>query len=328
MSNANYLEHGGDSFVGDDLLGAVEGVLVEDVLASRLHHHTTTDGVPWVGKDSGSDSDDLGNSPSGEEVELLSVSGEDHLGGIEHSEVSGSVDDDSLHGDEESSVESNWSVRLDDLDKAVSESLEFTVVGLSDISGKTGTGEVEWVDEAEGGGSSSSSGSQVSGEELPEILLLVKSLQKDVLVGILEGEVQSLSWEVPDDVGEISSPEGSDSLLLWHTDKDVHDSLVALVSGDGLGSILDLKLETYALNLENQSANLEEKLDTLDRGNGGLGDGSSGTWNTINSKNLRKSKNLLNFRIFLIFLDNLLKLGTYLRRRDRSGIFWCRKTFP
>lgn len=28
------LEHGGDSFVLDDLLGAVEGVLVKDVLAS------------------------------------------------------------------------------------------------------------------------------------------------------------------------------------------------------------------------------------------------------------------------------------------------------
>ena len=228
------LEHGGDSFVLDDLLGAIEGVFVEDVLASRLHHHTTTNSVPWVGKDSRSDCDNLGNSPSGEEVELLSVSGEDHLGGIEHSEVSGTVDDDSLDGDEESSVESNWSIRLDDLDEAVSESLEFTIVGLSDISGKTSTGEVEWVDEAEGGGSSSSSGSQVSGEELPEVLLFVESLKEDCLVGILESEVQGLCWEVSDDVGEVSSPESSDSLLLWHTDENVHDSLVTLVSGDGL----------------------------------------------------------------------------------------------
>lgn len=255
------LEHSGHSFVLDDLLCAIEGVFVEDILASRLHHHTTTNSVPWVGKDSRSDCDNLSNSPSGEEVEFLSIRSEDHLGGIEHSEVCGTVDDNSLHGDEESSVESDWSIGFHDLDKAVSKSLEFTVVGLSNISSKTGTGKVEWVDEAEGGGSSSSSGSQVSCEELPEVLLFVESLKEDCLVCVLEGEVHGLSWEVPDDVSEVSSPEGSNSLLLWDTDENIHDSLVTLVNGDSLGSILDL----------------EEKLDTLNWGNSGLGDGSSGT---------------------------------------------------
>ena len=201
------------------LLSAIQSVLVEDVLTSRLHHHTTTDGIPRIGKDTRSDSDNLNlqnktsikiarnlsNGPSGEEVELL-IGREDSLGGIEHSEVSSTVDDDSLDGDEESTVQSDRSVGLDDLEDTVGESLEFTVSSLSDISSETSTGEVKRVDEAQGGGSGSSSGGEVSNEELPEFLLLINSIQEHLLVGVLEGEVQSLGGEVSDDVSEVSTP--------------------------------------------------------------------------------------------------------------------------
>lgn len=111
---------------------------------------------------------------------------------------------------------------------------------------------------------------------LPEVLLFVESLKEDCLVCVLEGEVHGLSWEVPDDVSEVSSPEGSNSLLLWDTDENIHDSLVTLVNGDSLGSILDLKFFIFIVE-KSFITHLEEKLDTLNWGNSGLGDGSSGT---------------------------------------------------
>ncbi|GMS89316.1 hypothetical protein PENTCL1PPCAC_11491, partial [Pristionchus entomophagus] len=192
----------------------------------------------------------------GEEVELL-LRGEHHLGGVEHSEVSGTVDDDTLDGDEESSVQSDGSVGLGDLDQTISETLELTVVGLSDVSGQTGTGEVKRIDEAERGGTGGSSGCEVSSQELPEILLLVKTLKEDLLVRVLEGEVQGLGREVTDDVSEISTPEGGESLLLGDSHEHIDDTLVTLVSGKNGSKI----------------TNLEKELDTLDGGDSGLGDG-------------------------------------------------------
>ncbi|GMR42213.1 hypothetical protein PMAYCL1PPCAC_12408, partial [Pristionchus mayeri] len=251
------LEHSSHTLVLDDLEGAVQGVLVEDVLATRLHHHASSHGIPRVRENSGSDSDDLSDSPSSEEVELL-LRCENHLGSVEHSEISGTVDDDTLDGDEESSVETDGSVGLDDLDQAISKTLELSAVALSDVSTKTGSGEVKGVDEAEGGGSGGSSGSKVSGEELPEVLLLVQTLEEDLLVGILEREVQGLGREVTDDVGEVSTPQGGEALLLGDSHEHIDDTLVTLVSGDVGRSVLYL----------------EKELDTLDRGDSGLGDGS------------------------------------------------------
>ncbi|GMR40818.1 hypothetical protein PMAYCL1PPCAC_11013, partial [Pristionchus mayeri] len=65
------LEHGCHSLVLDDLHSAVQSVLVEDVAATRLHHHASPHGVPRIRENTGADRDDLSNSPSGEEVELL-----------------------------------------------------------------------------------------------------------------------------------------------------------------------------------------------------------------------------------------------------------------
>ncbi|GMT19204.1 hypothetical protein PFISCL1PPCAC_10501, partial [Pristionchus fissidentatus] len=159
---------------------------------------------------------------------------------------------------EESSVESDRSIGASDLDEAVNQSVEFAGSGLSDVSSQAGTGKIERVDEAERGCSGSSSGSKVSGEELPEVLLLVKTLEEDLLVSILEGEVQSLGGEVTDDIGEISSPESGETLLLGDSHEHINDALVTLVFCDGARCVLHLK----------------EELDTLDGGDSGLGDGS------------------------------------------------------
>ncbi|GMT26435.1 hypothetical protein PFISCL1PPCAC_17732, partial [Pristionchus fissidentatus] len=162
---------------------------------------------------------------------------------------------------EESSVESDGSIGLGDLDEAVNKSLEFSGLALSDVSSETGTGEVKGVDEAERGGSSSSSGSKVKSEELPELPLLVDPVGEQLLEGVLEGEVQGLGGEVSDNVGEISSPESGESLLLGHTDEHIDDTLVTLVGSNRAGDVLHLK----------------EQLDALDGGDGSLGDGGGRT---------------------------------------------------
>merc|ERR1711964_828584 len=71
------------------------------------------------------------------------------------------------------------------------------------IVGKTGTGVIEGVDEEEGSGTSSTTGSQVTSHPLSiSITLLLESEHR--LVGVTEREVKSLCWEITDDVGSVS----------------------------------------------------------------------------------------------------------------------------
>lgn len=102
------------SFV--DLGPAVDGVLVHDVglSTSRLHHHTTTDSVEGVRDDTGSGGHNLGDHPLDQEWSLLGV-GQHATGRIVETEVGSTVDDDALHGDVESTVQTNNTVSLDGL---------------------------------------------------------------------------------------------------------------------------------------------------------------------------------------------------------------------
>lgn len=54
--------------------------------------------------------------------------------------------------------------------------------------------------------------------------VLVNATQEDLLVLVLEGEVQGLCGEVTDDIGEVTTPESSDSLFLGDTDEAVDNT--------------------------------------------------------------------------------------------------------
>jgi hypothetical protein len=41
---------------------------------------------------------------------------------------------------------------------------------------------------------------------------------------VLEGEVERLSWEVSDDIGQVTTPESEESLLLGNSDKAVNNA--------------------------------------------------------------------------------------------------------
>ena len=84
---------------------------------------------------------------------------------------------------------------------------------------------------------------------------------EDFLVEILEGEVEGLGGEVPDDVGQVASPEGREALLRHDTSEAVANAVVAVLLLDRRRRILHLK----------------QQLDTLDGGSASLGHGSRDT---------------------------------------------------
>jgi len=155
----------------------------------------------------------LGEEPHGEDVGLLGIGEHDSFASVEHTEVGGTVGNDSNDGDTETTVESLRAIGGSDLLEAVNQTSELTLSTGSNISGKTGSCKIEWVDEAQRGGTSCSTGGAVSNEELDGFLLGVVWVE-DLLVSIFASKVKCLGGEVPDDVGHVASPERGESLFL------------------------------------------------------------------------------------------------------------------
>jgi len=265
-SAAHASEHVGPSSLEESLATlitcnlppTVHGATVHDVrsFASRLHHHTTADGIEGVGNETGTGSHSLSDGPADNNVCILGI-WQHTLGCVINAKVGCSVDYDALHGHTEALVQALEAVRLEDRHQAVSEATEFTLPGLAHVGSKTRSGEVKGVDEAEGGGSSSTTGGQVAGEVSPE-LPLVNAVEEDLLVLILERKVESLGGEVSDDVRQVASPERDEALFLGDTNDAVHDALVLVGSRDLFAGMLYL----------------EQELHSLDGSNSCLGDGS------------------------------------------------------
>ena len=74
---------------------------------------------------------------------------------------------------------------------------------------------------------------------------------EDSFVKVFEREVESLSWEITDDVGKVTSPEGSETLFSVHTDKAVTDTIIPLISWDIFDVVLHLEEKLNSLNWSN-----------------------------------------------------------------------------
>jgi uncharacterized protein with ACT and thioredoxin-like domain len=254
------LEEGAGAFVSENLFKAVSSVVVHLVGAARVHHESATHGVKRVRDDASADGNALGEAPHGEHGSSLGVGEEHGLARVEHTEVGRAVGDDADDGDAEASVETLRTVLGEDLLEAVDKTSELAVTALTDVSGEAGSGEIERVHDGQGGRTSGTTGRAVSEEELDGLLLGVVRVE-DGLVEVLEGEVEGLGGEVTHNVGEVSSPEGAEALLLDDSAEAVTDAVVAVLFGDGSGSVL----------------HLEEELDSLDGGDEGLRDGGGDT---------------------------------------------------
>lgn len=276
----------------------MDGVLVEDVSlgTARLHHHAPTDRVEGIRDDTRDRGDSLRDGPADDEWCVLGV-GQHATGGVIEAEVRRTVDDDTLHGHSEASVETTETVRLEDLADAVEQALVFTGVSLADVGGEAGTGEVERVHEAQGGRAGGTTGRQVTREVAPELRVLVYASEEHLLVLVLEGEVQRLGGEVPDHVGHVSTPEGQETLLLGNADEGIDDTLVALVSRNLLADVLYLQQQLHA----------------LDGRDGGLGDCGG---DTASDEIFRERDRISEVRHFVL---GGCSLGNYLA--GRGGIY-------
>jgi len=83
-------------------------------------------------------------------------------------------------------------------------------------------GKVEGIYKAEGCCSSGTTRSQVTQKVAPELCLFVNTTQENLLVLVLEGEIESLRGEVPNHVGEVTTPVTEESLLFGDADKAVN----------------------------------------------------------------------------------------------------------
>jgi len=241
------LEESLGTFVSSNSLEAVQSAVVHLLLSTGVHHESTSDGIKRIGNDTGADGDNLSEGPHGEDVSILGIREENSLTGIEHTEVRGTISDDTNDRDTETSVETLRTILGKNLLEAVDEAVELTLSTGSDISSETGTGEIKRVDDGEGSGTSSTTGSAVTEEELDWLFLGVVRVQS-LLVEVFEGEVESLSREVTNDVGQVTSPEGTETLLFDDSREAVADTVVSIFSLDGGGSILDLQEELNSLD--------------------------------------------------------------------------------
>jgi len=211
------LEEGLATFILVDLSKTVSSTLVEDFLLTRLHHQSSSDGIEGIRKETRKSSDDLGNDEL-KENGGLGVSQEGSLSGIVTTEVAGSVGNDTEDRDTETLVETLNTVNSSDLVDTINETVELSFsTGLTDISSKSGSGEVEGIDEHQRGSTSSTTGGEVTKEELPEFGLGVVWAE-NLLVSVLEGEVKGLSGEISDDVSKVTSPEGRNTFFLGNSD--------------------------------------------------------------------------------------------------------------
>lgn len=182
---------------------------------------------------------------------------------LTETEVETSVDNDTDDRGDETSVKTGDTVGseglLVDIDQTV-ELTRTTLLGGLVVVGETGTGVVERVDEEKRRSTSGTTlnpllaltplnegktyGSDVTGEPLPVTLRLLEA--EHGLEVVLEGEVKSLSREVSDDVGGVTSPERGKTLVLVGPGEAVADTLVRgsktalLDPGRGSAGSLDL----------------------------------------------------------------------------------------
>ena len=254
------LEEGLPAFVGENSLEAMHGSIVHLFCSSGVHHKSTSDSIERVGDDTSGNSDTLSESPHCEYVSFLCVREHDSLACIEHTKVWGTIGDDSDDRDTKTSVKTWWAVLLKDLHDAVNETIEFTLSTRADVSSESCSGEIKRIDDSQGSGTSSSTRSTVTEEELNRVSLGVVWVE-DCLVEVLEGEVQGLGGEIPDDVCEVTSPKGGETLFFNDSREAISNAIISVLRLDCGGSIL----------------NLEEELDSLDGGDDCLGDSSGDT---------------------------------------------------
>jgi hypothetical protein len=241
------LEERSDTLLGDNLTTGIQGRLVLDGL-TRGHHHTTTDSIQWVRSNTSTSSDTPTEEEGGKEVTLERTNENDRLDRVVHTEVQTTVDDDTSNGRTETTVETGDTISGEGLLVDINQTVELTLttsLGVLVIVGKTCTGVIEGVDEEQGSSTGglrklahavadaknkntyTTRGQVTSHPPSVSITLLLEGEHR--LVGITESEVQCLCWEVTDNVGSITTPQRSNTLVGDGSSEAFKDTIVLAV---------------------------------------------------------------------------------------------------
>ncbi len=244
------LEEGRNTLRLEDLPGAVKRAVVLDG-GTRRHHHTATNRVNRVREDARDNRDSVTDGKVDEEA---GVAKHGHNGVVE-TEVETTVDNNTDAGNRKATVESRNAVSRESLLVHVDEAVELALATLAlGVVGQARTRVVKRVDEAERQGTGGTASPDVGPETLDEWRAL-GDLERRLDLA-LEGKVERLRREVPDDVGGVATPERAHALLGKNAHGAVHHAFVR-----GLQAAL----------LDHLILVLDEELDTLDGGGNGLG---------------------------------------------------------
>merc|ERR1719309_307305 len=236
--------HGHEPFVLHNLDSTVNRAFVLNS-TSRCHHHASSDGVNRIGHEPSSN----GNTPAKKEgqANISTVTKEDGLESVKHAKVHATIDKDTNSGDGETSVQALDTIRFEGLHIDINETIKLALTTFTlGIIGKPGSGIVKRVHKQKRHSTSSTTASNVGGK-FPGIAGVFWT-SKNCLDGILEGKVKSLCREVPKDIGQVSSPEGVNTLSLQDPLGAVNDTLVWLVEPsllDHLILVLDKKFDSF-----------------------------------------------------------------------------------
>ena len=169
----------------------------------------------------------------------VALTDENGLEGIVDTEVKTTVDEDTDAGDDESTVETTDTVRGNGLSVDVDKTVVLTVAVFAlGVVGQSGTGVVKGVDNSQGKGTSETTGGDVGGNYkcmYVKVSVVVRVLTFLSVSGILwtsehcfdlslEGKVEGLGWEISDDIGQVTSPEWSDTFFGQDTLGTVHNT--------------------------------------------------------------------------------------------------------
>jgi len=255
---AGALHHRHETFVLQNLNGAVDGALVLDG-GARGHHHTTTNGVDGVGHQTGCDGDAITQAERQQQTGVGTQ--QDRLQRIVETKVHSTIYENADARDDESTVETLDAVGLEGLGVDVDETLVLTLAAFAlSVVGQTRTSVIERVHEQKREGAGAAAGQDV-GRELLGVASVLGNVEHGLHL-IFEGEVERLRWEVTQAVGQITAPQGVDALGFDGSDGAIDDAVVGLVQ---------TALTDHLILI------LDEELDTLDRSGGRLGDDGSDT---------------------------------------------------
>jgi len=246
------LEEGFTTFLCVDLSDTIESTSVHNISSTRLHHKSSSNGIKGIRDQTRDTSDNLGNHEL-EKNAGFTVREQNSLQSVVTTEIASSVDDDTKDRDTEALIKTLHTIRFVDLGETVSETLELSISSaFTDIGSKSSSGEIQRIDDHKRSSTSSTTRGQISHEELPEISLGVEGTE-NLLIGVLESKVKSLSGEISDDVSEVTSPESRKAFFLGNSHHTINDTLVFLITRDlGVG-ILGLEKELNSFNWSDSS---------------------------------------------------------------------------